>query len=130
MNTTTEPHVGRRIERIEDVRLLTGTGRYVDDVHREGMLHAAIARSSVAHGLIRSIDTRPCRGLPGVHAIYTAQDVARMCSGRIPTIPLRLAPLPELTPFEQFVIASERVRYVGEPLAIVIAETAAQAEDA
>ena len=130
MSTTTEPHVGRRIERIEDMRLLTGTGRYVDDVHREGMLHAAIARSSVAHGLIKSIATRACSALPGVHGLYTAQDVARMCSGRIPTIPLRLAPLPELTPFEQFVIASDRVRYVGEPVAIVIAETAAQAEDA
>src|SRR6185295_18181707 len=122
-------NVGKPIERIEDLRLLRGRGQYVDDLHREGMLHAAILRSSVAHGKIVSIATQEARAMPGVHAVFTAQDLARGADS-VPTIPLRLAPLPELEKFEQPVIAQRAVRYVGEPLALVVADTLAQAEDA
>ena len=132
--STSQPFVARAVgtpvERIEDLRLLRGRGKFVDDVHREGMLHAAILRSSVPHGLIRSIDAAAARTLPGVHAVYTGEDVARNFNGILPTMPLRLAPMPELVPYEQAVIARTRVRYVGEPLAIVVADSAAQAEDA
>jgi carbon-monoxide dehydrogenase large subunit len=128
--TAREAYVGQPIARIEDARLLTGNGRYVDDLHREGLGHAAFVRSSVAHGVIRSIETGEADSMPGVHAIYTGRHIAADSGGRIPTIPLRLAPLPELVPFEQVVIALDKVRYVGEPIAIVIADTAAQAEDA
>jgi carbon-monoxide dehydrogenase large subunit len=123
-------YVGTPVERIEDLRLLRGRGQYVDDLHLEGMLHCAILRSSVAHGRIRSIDTKAARAMPGVRAILTAEDIAQGSGGSVPTVPLRLAPLPELVPFEQPVIASDKVRYVGEPIALVIADTLALAEDA
>ena len=122
--------VGTPVERIEDLRLLRGRGKFVDDVHREGMLHAAILRSSVPHGRIRSVDASAARAMPGVHAVYTGEDIARSFNGKLPTMPLRLAPMEELVPYEQAVIAHTRVRYVGEPLAIVVADSAGAAEDA
>ena len=122
--------VGTPVERIEDLRLLRGRGQYVDDLHHEGMLHAAILRSSTAHGRIRSIDVEAARAMPGVRGVFTAEDVARDSGGSVPIVSLRLAPLPELEPFGQPVIAQTKVRYVGEPLAVVVADTAGLAEDA
>ena len=119
-------YVGRPVERIEDLRLLRGKGQYVDDLHIEGMLHASVLRSSVAHGRIRSIDVAEARKLPGVHAVIVAADIGRP----VPNIPLRLWPLPTLTAYEQPVIAETKVRYVGEPLAVVVADSMAVAEDA
>jgi aerobic carbon-monoxide dehydrogenase large subunit len=118
--------VGRPIERVEDLRLLRGRGQFVDDIERDGQLHAVMLRSSVAHGRIRSIDVSAARALPGVAAVITAADLG----DRVPTIPLRLAPHASLTPFEQPVIAWDKVRYVGEPIAVVLAETPDIAEDA
>jgi carbon-monoxide dehydrogenase large subunit len=128
--TASETCVGKAIARVEDARLLSGKGCYVDDLHREGMVHAAIVRSSVAHGRIKAIDTAEARAMPGVRGVFTGHDVAADSNGKVPSIPLRLAPLPELVPFEQVVIALDKVRYVGEPIAIVVADTPAQAEDA
>jgi carbon-monoxide dehydrogenase large subunit len=125
-----DTYVGKSVTRVEDARLLSGKGRYVDDLHREGLFHAAIVRSSAAHGLIRAIDTAEAAAMPGVRAILTGRDVAADSGGKVPAIPLRLAPMPELVPFEQLVIALDKVRYVGEPLAIVVADTPARAEDA
>ncbi len=122
--------VGTPVERIEDLRLLRGRGQYVDDLHHEGMLHAAILRSSVAHGRIRAIDVKAALAMPGVRGVFTAQDVARGSGGSVPSVSLRLAPLPELEPFGQPVIAQTKVRYVGEPLAVVVADTTGLAEDA
>ena len=122
--------IGAPVERIEDLRLLAGGGRYVDDLSRPGMLHAAILRSSVAHGRIRSIDVSAASVLPGVHAIVTGRDIARELNGPVPLIPLRQEALPELEPFRQPVIAHDKVRYVGEPVAVVIADDQARAEDA
>src|SRR5439155_6701056 len=82
--------------------------------------------SLVAHGRIKTIDSVSARKMPGVHAVFPAADVG----SPVPTVPLRLAPLPELVPFEQPVIAAQEVRYVGEPIAVVVADTLAQAEDA
>ena len=121
--------IGLPIERIEDARLLAGKGCYVDDLHLAGMLHAVIVRSSVAHGRLKGVDTSEAKRMPGVHAVFTARDVQEKV-GHIPQIPVRLSPLPEMAPFGQGIIASDRVRYVGEPLAIVVADTQAQAEDA
>jgi carbon-monoxide dehydrogenase large subunit len=121
-----QPLVGQPIERVEDFRLLRGKGRYVDDIHREGMLHAAILRSSVAHGIIRGIDVAAARALPGVHAVLTAEDIGLP----VPLIPVRLFPNPDMEPFRQPVIATGKVRFVGEPMAIVIADSPALAEDA
>src|SRR3954471_5520077 len=118
--------VGSAVERIEDLRFLRGRGQYVDDVTRRGLLHAAILRSAVAHGKIRSIDTTSARALHGVHAVITAADM----TGAVPTIPLRQEPLPAFKQYEQPVIAQGKVRYVGEPIAVVVADTQAIAEDA
>jgi len=123
--------IGQGVERLEDLRLLRGEGYYVDDVHLPGMLHAAVLRSQIAHGRIRSIDAAGARTMPGVHAIIDAAVILAARGGTpVPVIPLRQEPLPELAPFHQPVIAQHKVRYVGEPLAIVVAETQAMAEDA
>jgi carbon-monoxide dehydrogenase large subunit len=117
--------VGSPIERIEDPRFLRGKGRYVDDVSPAGLLHAVILRSPVAHGRIRGIDRTSALARPGVRAVITATDI-----GSVPTIPLRQEQLAAFKPFEQPVIAVGKVRYVGEPVAVVVADTAAGAEDA
>jgi aerobic carbon-monoxide dehydrogenase large subunit len=118
--------IGSAIERVEDFRLLRGRGQFVDDLARENLLHAVILRSSVAHGRIRSIDVAAARTRPGVHAVITAAEIG----ATVPTIPLRQDSSPAFKPFEQPVIACDKVRYVGEPIAVVLAETAAAAEDA
>jgi carbon-monoxide dehydrogenase large subunit len=117
--------VGSPIERREDLRFLTGRGQYVDDIFSARMLHAVILRSSVAHGRICAIDASAARARPGVHAVITAAEI-----GTVPTIPLRHDPTPAIRRFEQPVIADGKVRYVGEPIAVVIADSAALAEDA
>jgi len=119
-------HVGQPVQRIEDLRLLRGRGLFADDVTRPGLLHAAILRSPVAHGRIRSIDTSAARELPGVVAIITADSLG----GPVPKIPMRLSPLAELEPYFQPVIADGKVRYVGEPVAVVVATDLAIGEDA
>ncbi len=126
MTTPVPALVGQPVARSEDARFLTGRGKYVDDLSRDGLLHAAILRTSVAHGRIRALETEAAKAMPGVRAIFTAVDLG----ASVPRIPLRLVRLPELEPYLQPVIAHDTVRYVGEPLAVVIAETAGQAEDA
>ncbi len=118
--------VGSPVERLEDLRFLRGRGQYVDDLAPDGLLHAAILRSAVAHGRIGRIDVAAACALPGVHAVITSADMG----ATVPIIPMRLQPLPELQPFEQPVIAHRKVRYVGEPVAVVVADTVAIAEDA
>jgi carbon-monoxide dehydrogenase large subunit len=122
----TNAFVGSPVERIEDLRLLRGRGQYVDDLMRPGLLHAVILRSQVAHGRIRSIDAAAARARPGVAAVITAADIG----AEVPTIPLRQEPLPALRQYQQPVIAQGKVRYVGEPIAVVVADSAALAEDA
>lgn len=118
--------IGAPIPRKEDVRLLSGRGAYVDDFHIEGMLHAAIVRSPVAHGRIRHLDTSEAEALPGVVGVFTARD----CAGHLKPIRIRVAGLPRFEEFLQMPLAIEKVRYVGEPIAVVVAETAYLAEDA
>ena len=123
---TANSFVGQPIERLEDLRLVCGRGQYVDDLARKDMLHAAILRSSVGHGRIRSIDISAAKAMPGVRAVITAADLGE----RAPVVPMRLQPLPDFEPFAQPVMARDKVRYVGEALAMVIADTAGIAEDA
>jgi 2-furoyl-CoA dehydrogenase large subunit len=114
--------LGRSIERIEDAALLTGRGRYIDDLGvPAGTLHAAILRSSHAHAKIRAIDTAAAAAAPGVAAVITGAEVAA-CSS--PLVPVLRAPL------EGWPIAVEGVRYVGEPVAVVVAADRYLAEDA
>ncbi|MGL5166941.1 MAG: xanthine dehydrogenase family protein molybdopterin-binding subunit [Afipia sp.] len=119
-------YIGRPMERVEDLRMVRGRGTYVADVNRPGQLYAVILRSSVAHGKIKSIDTTRALELPGVHRVLTGKDLGEA----VPRIPLRLQPLPQLENFHQPTLADGKVRYVGEPVAVVIAESAAIAEDA
>jgi carbon-monoxide dehydrogenase large subunit len=120
----TNTFVGSPVERVEDWRLLRGEGCYVDDLVRPGQWHAAVLRSPIAHGHLRGIDVGAALALPGIHAVITAADI-----GAIPTIPFR-RPNPTVAPYAQPVIASRKVRYVGEPLALILADSRELAEDA
>jgi len=123
---TVNAFVGQPIERLEDFRFVRGRGQYVDDLARNDMLHAAILRSAAAHGRIRTIDVSRAKKVPGVHAVITAADLG----DPIPLVPMRLQPMPEFEAFGQPVMARDKVRYVGEALAMVLADSAAIAEDA
>ncbi len=122
---TYENVVGTPVERIEDLRLTRGRGTFSDDVRAEGQLHAVILRSPVANGTIRRLDVGPALAILGVHSVITAAEIGRP----VPRVPVRLFPLPELAAFEAPVIADGRVRFVGEPIAVVLATSAAIAED-
>jgi len=126
MNVTPGSLIGQPVDRAEDPRFLAGTGRFIGDVQRDGMLHAAVLRSGVAHGRIRGIDAAAARRIEGVQAVLTASDIG----DTIPVIPLRLANLPEFQRYLQPVIARDKVRYVGEPIAVVVADSRSIAEDA
>jgi carbon-monoxide dehydrogenase large subunit len=118
--------IGTPMERREDLRFLRGRGEYVDDVVMPELLYAVILRSSVAHGRLVSVDASAALKVPGVHSVITGADMP----GGPPIIPMRLQPLPEFKPFEQPVIAHDKVRYVGEPIAVVLATSVAIGEDA
>ena len=127
MNDTGSPRKGRR----EDDRLTTGRGRYADDVPHPGALHAAFVRSPHASALIRGIDTAEASAIPGVIAIYGAKDVldGGLLDGPAPfRLPQGDGSFAEETPRPH--LARERVRFVGEPVVMVIAESAYAALDA
>src|SRR5215469_11767043 len=118
-------YIGAPIKRVEDLRFLRGRGEFVADLTGADVLHAAILRSPVAHARIRAIDPTPALAIGGIRAVITAAEI-----GTVPRIPLRLQSSPATEPFCQPAIASAKVRYVGEPVAVVLAESAALAEDA
>src|SRR5262245_58708157 len=121
-------YIGLRQPRVEDPALLRGSGRFVDDIHQAGLLEAAFLRSPVAHGLIGSIDTSVASALPGVHAVYTLADLRRVLTAdRLPLqFPSTVLP-PNISPL---ILASKEVCYVGEAIALVVAENRYVAEDA
>jgi 2-furoyl-CoA dehydrogenase large subunit len=122
MSVPSHPWVGRSIERVEDAALLTGRGRFIDDLGvAAGTLHAAILRSPCAHAHIRQIRTDLARAAPGVATVIVGADVARL------TLSL---PVAVKSPMQCWPIAIERVRYVGEPVAVVVASDRYLAEDA
>jgi len=113
--------LGRPMRRSEDRALLTGAARYTDDVPCEGALHAVFVRSPIAHALIRSVDAGEARAMPGVVGVFVAGDMGG----------LRMPPVedsPET--FARPLLAAGRVRFAGEPVAVVVAQTRAQAVDA
>jgi aerobic carbon-monoxide dehydrogenase large subunit len=124
-----EGWIGASLERVEDDGLLTGSEPFVADVQLPGQLSAGIVRSSVAHGVLRSIDVRAARASPGVVDVFTAEDIAAD-RGAVPVIRPRLSYDDSLKPYFQPVLACGRVRFVGDPVAVVVAETRALAEDA
>jgi len=117
--------VGRSVPRKEDRPLLMGRGRYAADVKLPGMLHAAVLRSSHAHARLGAIRAKAALDLPGVVAVLGAQDL-----GDVGKIPVRLGPRPNIVACLQPPLAREKVRYVGEPVALVVADSRYLAEDA
>lgn len=120
--------IGAQVQRLEDPRLLTGKGRYVDDIALPGMLQAAFLRSAHAHARINSIDVTAARAMPGVHGVYTLADLGpAVARDRMP----QTAPSPAIKrSMVQYVLARDEVCYVGEPIVLIVADTRHQAEDA
>ncbi len=119
---------GARVPRVEDPALLTGRARFVDDVKLPGMLHAAFVRSPLAHARVGAIDVTAARAMPGVHAVLTAADLP----GRLATEPLPM-PVPNAAIIAlrtQHALARGEVCYVGEAVAVVVADDRYLAEDA
>src|SRR5499426_2323150 len=117
--------IGARVQRREDQRLLTGQGSYVDDHHPPGLLHAAFLRSPYAHARIVQIDTELARAFAGVVAVLTGTDLARLVKpvrAGSKTRDYKETSIPPL--------AVDKVRYVGEAVAVVVAESRYLAEDA
>jgi len=117
--------IGQSVERLEDPPLVTGRGRYAGDISFPHQLHMRIVRSNHAHGKIVSIDTSAAKALPGVVAVWTAADIPE-----VPPVDFREGRIEKLEPYRQPVLATDRVRYVGDPVAAVFAEDAYIAEDA
>ena len=116
--------VGKAVRRREDPRLLSGRGRFVDDIAVPGMLHAQFVRSTVAHAELAAVDVSAVLEVPGVVAVFTAEDL------ELGDIVAQLGrPLSEFVPTAMPVLARDKVRYVGEPIAIVVARDAYAAED-
>ncbi len=119
---------GARVARLEDPALLTGRGTYTDDIHLPSTLEAAFVRSPHPHARIRAIDAAAARAHPGVHAVMTAEDLPAAL--REATVPFQV-PNPAISqPFQQRLLESVEVHFVGEPIALVLAETRYVAEDA
>src|SRR5215813_8382285 len=123
--------VGQPVRRFEDQTLITGNGRYTDDIKLDNMAQAYVLRAQVAHANIRKIDVTEARGMPGVLLVLTGADVQADGLGDVPChaplnnrdgSPRRDTPRPAL--------AVGKVRHVGQPVALVVAETLAQARDA
>jgi aerobic carbon-monoxide dehydrogenase large subunit len=122
-----ERYTGASIKRSEDPRILTGAGRYVDDIKLPGMLHAAFVRSPLAHARVLSVDVSAAQALPGVVAAYAGADLEAMTVPGPDLMSVFMGggnPTPEFT-----LLATDKVRFVGDPVAIVIAESRYLAED-
>src|SRR5690242_18612437 len=123
--------IGAAVPRVEDERLLTGRGRYADDIALPRMAHAYVLRSPHAHARLRRIDTAPALAQPGVLAVLTAEDAAAEKLGTLTcgTFPKAHAIGASYCP-TQPILAAGKVRHVGDRVAFVVAETLAQAKDA
>src|SRR5438128_6140317 len=123
--------IGQPVRRVEDRRFLTGRGHYLDDIVRPRQAHAAMLRSPHAHAHIRAIDTAAAAALPGVLAVLTGADLARDRIGTIPCISgLTNRDNSSIATPPRPAIVRDRVRHVGDTVAMVVAETAALARDA
>jgi CO/xanthine dehydrogenase Mo-binding subunit len=120
-STAGDDWVGKSLKRVEDPRLLRGRGRYVDDYVVPGMLEVGTLRSPLAHARIVSIDTSAAEKLPGVHAVLTGADAKELTEPLFRSVP---------DPIEQYCLAVDKVRYVGEYVAVVVAKDRYIAEDA
>src|SRR5688572_21225582 len=119
---------GASIKRKEDPALLTGRGRFVDDIALPGMLHAAVLRSPHGHALIRGIDKSAALRMPGVHAVFTHADLPESMQRR--TVPLLVSSPTIKQALMPYCLAKDEVCFVGEPVALVVADNRYLAEDA
>jgi carbon-monoxide dehydrogenase large subunit len=118
------PHIGRRTRRVEDKRLVTGRGRFAGDIQLDGLLHAAFCRSTLPHARIRAIDRSAATAMPGVVAVWTADDLPEVVAGLGETSPVGVEHR------GRPILNRDEVNYVGEAYAMVVAETSYQAQDA
>jgi len=123
--------IGKSVRRVEDVRFLTGQGKYVDDITFPGLCHGAVLLSAYAHARIVSIDVGAARNSPGVLCVLTGQDAAKANLGGTPPLfmPEDLGGPPGFRTY-RVALAQDKVRYVGDRVAFVVAETPDQARDA
>jgi len=122
MSVVTPKMIGSRVKRREDPRLIQGLATYVDDIKLPGMLHLAFRRSDIAHGIIKNIDVSKAQAMPGVQLVITGAELKEF-----------LPPMPIGTPFpspDHYSVAVDRVRYQGEPIAVVVASDRYLARDA
>jgi carbon-monoxide dehydrogenase large subunit len=117
------PYIGRRLRRVEDERLITGQGRYAGDIKLDGLVHIAFCRSTLPHARIARIDGSAARSLPGVLAVWTARDLPEVAGGLTDWGP-------EMESRGRPILNRDEVNYVGEAFALVVAESAYQAQDA
>jgi len=123
--------IGQPVPRTEDPRLVSGRGRYTDDVNLPGQVHAAMVRSRHAHGVIGHIDLSAAREMPGVLGAYAGADLVAAGYGTLNcALPLKNRDGTPLRKPTRHALPSDKVRFVGDPVAFVVAETAAQARDA
>src|SRR5215510_8377073 len=121
--------VGQPVPRTENPTLLRGQGRYTDDLNEPGQAYAYIVRSPHAHGILRAVRTSAAKAMPGVLAVYTAEDLAGYGSHKC-IVPLVNRDGTPMKKPERRSLASGKVRFVGDPVACVVAETFSQAKDA
>jgi len=121
--------VGQPVRRTEDPRLLRGRGRYTDDINLPGQAYAVMVRSTIAHGRIRAIDTEAARAMPGVCTVLTGHDL-KAYGGLKCTLPLKSRDGTPIRYVPRPALAVDKVRFVGDPVACVVAETPARAKDA
>ncbi|MDW5612195.1 MULTISPECIES: xanthine dehydrogenase family protein molybdopterin-binding subunit [unclassified Mycolicibacterium] len=124
-NAVTARYAGQRVPRVEDSRLLTGHGRFVDDISRPGMLHACFVRSPFAHATINGVDASAALALPGVHAVFTAADLNPDVKEAWHAVAGKDVPDTPRPP-----LAEGEVKFVGDPVALVVADSRYLAEDA
>src|SRR5436309_1769007 len=121
--------VGQPVPRTEDPTLVQGHGRYTDDLNMAGQAYAAFVRSRNGHGVIKGIDTSAAKGMPGVLAIYTGADLAAYGTMKC-AVPFKNRDGSEMKKPKRYSLMTDKVRFVGDPIAVVVAETLAQAKDA
>jgi carbon-monoxide dehydrogenase large subunit len=123
--------IGQPVRRTEDPTLVRGEGRYTDDIHLEGQVYAVIVRSPVAHGVLRGVDLGEARAMPGVLMAFEGDELAAAGYGSLKCrLPYHNRDGGLMQPPERIALARGKVRYLGEPVACVVAETLWQAKDA
>ena len=120
MQNIAERYTGASVRRSEDPRILTGTGRYIDDVRLPGMLHAAFVRSPFAHARITSVDVSAAREAPGVVLVLTGEELEQMV---VPSPGIAGMMAPDLPNPKYTTLATDKVRLVGDPVVLVVAES-------